>query len=388
MTEPDMTAPSPAVPPPLPDPVAAPVPSQSSPWSGIGAGLALGAVLGVGAATLDLFGMPPVERSALVTALGALLVVVAVALTTFVHELGHLAGGMLAGWTPHMLIWGPFKFVRERGGWRTERNRSLALAGGMALAVPGDANGGVRQTAMMILGGPVASLLLGVLCLAGSRGVVRAMAGTGDVPRVIAAEALLFAGLASLAAFAATLLMMQTGGFLTDGARLRRILRGGPTADRDRALMTLVGLSVSDRRPREWPRALVAHVRDARDGSPFDAIGPLFAFYHALDTGDPAGAHAAIALVHERMAVVPPAARGSYATEFAFYELAVRGDRARGRAWLDLHGETAFDDRLVRPMLLAMANGERTRALALAAEIEGRTGADRMRAELARAALG
>jgi hypothetical protein len=259
----------------------------------------------------------------------------------------------------------------------------------MALAVPDESNGGDRQAAMMILGGPIASLLLGVACLAASRSLLGALAsGTVTFGPLLAAEVLTFAGIASLGAFAVTMIPSRTGGFLTDGARLVRLLKGGPIAARDRAMMTLVGLSVSAMRPRDWPRTLVQGLSAARDGSPFDSIGPFFAYLAALDAADTSAAHAALTTVHERLETVPAAARGSYATEFAFYELAVRGDRERGRAWLDVYGETAFDDRLVRPMLVAVADGDRATARRLAGEIERRSGTDRMRAELVRAALG
>jgi hypothetical protein len=175
---------------------------------------------------------------------------------------------------------------------------------------------------------------------------------------------------------------MRTSGFLTDGARLLRLMKGGETARRDRALMTLVGLATSPVRPREWPAAVVRDADGDTDGSPMDAAGPVMSYLHALDLGDVAGAHAHLVRAAGRLAAVPPTARGSFATEMAFYELVVRGDAGRARAWLALDHASPFQDRLVRPVLDALLeDGGEARARALLPELADRSGIDRMRAE-------
>jgi hypothetical protein len=299
-------------------------------------------------------------------------------------------GGWIAGYQFNMLIWGPFKLWREQGRLHLGRNRSWSLAGGMALSVPRDTESDNRHAALMVAGGPVASLLLGavLLLLARTMGALDA-----SVVRSLAGVLALGAGFASLAVGVICLVPMRTSGFLTDGARLLRLARGGDTAVRDRAKMTLAGLATSSVRPREWPETVVRDVDATRDGSPLDAASPLLAYLHALDRGELAVAHARLCRVAESMHVVPPAARGSYDTEMAFYELVVRGDAASAAAWLARTKDSPFDDRLVRPlverMLRVMSGDEAAGAEVRAslAELGRRSGVDRMRVELVEAAM-
>ena len=84
-------------------------------------------------------------------------------LVLLAHETGHIVGGVSAGFRFQLLTVGPFTLVREDGRVRLRANRDLGRAGGIAvtLPVPGV---DVRRGAMrMIVGGPMASLVLGIL---------------------------------------------------------------------------------------------------------------------------------------------------------------------------------------------------------------------------------
>jgi len=385
-----MTAPAlPALPHPAPH--VANGPTSKRPIVGVLLGALAGALVGVAIAKSGILSLPKLSLGPVATVLFVLVVVAALSLVTLAHELGHVVGGWIAGYEFNLLIWGPFRLWREQERLHLGRNRSWSLAGGMALSVPRGAESDNRHAALMVAGGPVASFLLGAVLLwlgrstgaAPDAGVVRSLA------RVLS----LGAGIASLAVGVICLVPMRTSGFLTDGARLLRLARGGDTAVRDRAMMSLVGLATSSVRPRDWPAAAVRDVDATRDGSPLDAAAPLLAYLHALDRGELAVAHARLCRVAESLHAVPPAARGSFDTEMAFYELVVRDDAASAAAWLARTKDSPFDDRLVRPLverMLRLHSGDsaaRADVRASLPELGRRSGVDRMRVELVEAAL-
>jgi hypothetical protein len=53
-----------------------------------------------------------------------------------IHELGHVIGGRLAGYSFFMLTVGPFKWIREQKSVRFRWNFSLNTFGGLTLMAP------------------------------------------------------------------------------------------------------------------------------------------------------------------------------------------------------------------------------------------------------------
>ncbi len=78
-----------------------------------------------------------------------------------VHECGHLAAGLLAGWRFDLLVIGPLRLARESGGRvRLGWNRDPAMFGGAGGATPTRTTGLRNAMAMFVAGGPLASLLV------------------------------------------------------------------------------------------------------------------------------------------------------------------------------------------------------------------------------------
>ena len=94
-------------------------------------------------------------------------VLVAAFLAISVHEVGHALGGRLHGMRLSMLIVGPVHIQREadgRLGWRL--NRRLSLAGGVVSSVPTRTEGLRRAMLSFAAGGPVTSIVVGLLVFA------------------------------------------------------------------------------------------------------------------------------------------------------------------------------------------------------------------------------
>jgi hypothetical protein len=287
------------------------------------------------------------------------------------HEVGHLLGGWLAGFRFLLLIVGPLRLERTGNGLRLSLNRSLALAGGLAAALPTGSERLRQRTALMVAGGPLTSLLTGVPALLFSLPLSELQAKTG-VLAAWGAHALLTFGFTSIGIALITLVPGKTSGFLTDGARLLQLLRGGPTAERDAALSALGAASQAGQRPRDRDGALLDQALALEDASPFTTFAHLLASARALDRDEPALAHRHLSQALALASALPPTVRPLLALEAAWFEAAVRGDAAAGRRWLAAAGEGV----LVPP---------HSRQRALAAVLAGEGAHDEARAAAATA---
>mgnify|MGYP001381381839 CR=1 FL=1 len=212
---------------------------------------------------------------------------VALAGTIVIHELGHLLGGRLVGFRAFLLIVGPLRLERSTTGWRFAMNRSIALAGGLAGTAPTDTHRVRQRTAVVIAGGPIASLVTGVLALAWC-GALRPFDFDIATPyaRILLAVVLAAYGMGALGIGLITLVPGRSAGFRTDGAQLLTFLRGGAEGERAAALGALVGQSLSGVRPRDYSRALLDTAMQPEDGSAEELAAWQLALAAAVDAGD------------------------------------------------------------------------------------------------------
>jgi hypothetical protein len=109
-----------------------------------------------------------------------------------------------------------------------------------------------------VLGGPLASLLLSFV-------ITPALLIPHLPPNL--RFSLLLAGLTSLAITLATFVPHRTGGFVSDGARVLQLLRGGEAA-RLWCASAAAGAFATQLRPRDWPASLIPGLSGS--GEPFD----------------------------------------------------------------------------------------------------------------------
>ncbi|MCU0649762.1 MAG: M50 family metallopeptidase, partial [Gemmatimonadaceae bacterium] len=172
--------------------------------------------------------MPSLHLSTSQSALLLMVSCMALIGTIVVHELGHLLGGRLVGFRAFLLIVGPLRLERSASGWRFAMNRSIALAGGLAGTAPTDTHRVRQRMAVVIAGGPLSSLITGVLALAWCLSL-RPSEFDIATPfgRVLFAASLAAYGFGSVGIGLLTLIPGRTAGFRTDGAQLLTFLRGG-----------------------------------------------------------------------------------------------------------------------------------------------------------------
>lgn len=249
-------------------------------------------------------------------------------LTLALHEAGHAAGGRLVGFRFLLYIAGPLMIYRQGERIKLGLNRNLSLYGGLSASLPTDDRDLRRRMAVMIAGGPAASLLLGLLVVAG---VLVAGPPQAMFWRLVLAT---FAG-ASLLIGMITSLPMRSSGFNSDGARLLSLIRGGPAAERYIAVSAISAALLGGMRPRAWQPAWVERGLIEPDGSPDAVSAHLLAYTYHLDRGEPDLAGQRLDYVLAHAGEYPAAFRPELYQEAAFFHAWHRHDAAAGRAYLE-----------------------------------------------------
>ncbi|HVX41531.1 MAG TPA: site-2 protease family protein [Gemmatimonadaceae bacterium] len=275
--------------------------------------------------------------------------VLAAALMLTLHELGHVAGGLLAGWRLGSLFVGPLRLLRESDGLHVYWHRIFLMYGGAAIVVPRRWEPPAAQRGARILyvaGGPATSILIGI-------GLLLALHASGmharDVFRSDLGLVAVTAALASLGMGVGTLIPHRPGGGLrSDGLQLLTLLRasrapGGAWEPDPPTLHAIIQVQLLQTRPRDWEPALIEQI----------ARLPVvdretLAYFRALDRGDASAARDhlqraldAIATATTRTGRVQ---RRSLAFEAACFEAAWRCDADASRTWSDRGGSPRMVD--------------------------------------------
>lgn len=279
------------------------------------------------------------------------------------HELGHVLGGWSGGGKFLMYVVGPFMWRRTPAGIRFSWNRNVNLMGGMAACLPLDpAKVTPRRLAVMIAGGPVASLVLATGLLWVAAGLANAT-GT-SAGWIITQKLLWFTAALSLLIFLGTALPGTAGGFKSDGRRFLDLLRGDRRSDQEKALIALTTVALAGVRPANYDPVLVAQSIALRDGSLFDRYAHLTAYSHAADLADFARAQQYLDHVIAGEGQLVPFVRAAARCEYAWLLATQTPDAAAARAWLDSAGPLAFDPatRLRAEAAVLLAEGRRAEA--------------------------
>jgi hypothetical protein len=195
------------------------------------------------------------------------------------HEVGHLLGGFSRGMRFLLLIVGPFQWTRSPAGIRFKWVFNLGTMGGIAAATPDPSAPLAPQLKRLIIGGPLASLVLAVVGLALALGFEGRTGAYGVI-----------VGAMSLLIFLVTATPLRAGGFMSDGMQYLELRRGGAAVTERQVLLRLMGVSYAGVRPRDWEPQLVKDALAMQEAEPLRRVaGRIFALYHAMDRGDADG---------------------------------------------------------------------------------------------------
>jgi len=278
----------------------------------------------------------------------------AAVVTLVVHELGHLVAGLAVGFQFSLFAIGPLLIERTpmgriRLGW----NRVPSFFGGVAGTRPVRTDSLRPRFAVVVAGGPCANVLLAI--------AAAIALSWFPVPHGLLRVGLGWVRLLSAAIFLGTAIPLPNGPFVTDGLRFLRIVRRGPSSDRELSILALGAAEFGGLRPKDWDASLIERGLAIRDGSIYECQLHLYAYMHALDSGLLDAAKAS--LEHALSLQVPPFLRGPCSVEAAYFEAAHGGDPKRAR---ELLGSA-------RPRTFGVLESDRLRAQAAIAFAEGDT---------------
>lgn len=288
----------------------------------------LGAVVGalIGMAAVTLLESPVVWGAGVSFPAFLALVAGALWINVLVHELGHVIGGVRAGFEFRALAVWPLMFERGRGV-RWQRVPAL----GFAWLSPPPAQDLPLRMRRMVAGGPLAGFGFGLVCA-----LLGLLLEPGAVKGFLALSSLLAVALNGLSAWPSS-----AGGLMTDGARLLRLGRGSRTARAEAALLALTGLAMSGQRPREWPEKLLDDALAPQGAKSFDVASASLAFYAAFDAGDDLAAELHLSRAEELLPAVSEVLRTPVYLDRAFLE-ARRGNVVAARQALGYAKKSAF----------------------------------------------
>ncbi|MCB9689324.1 MAG: M50 family metallopeptidase [Alphaproteobacteria bacterium] len=281
-------------------------------------------------------------------------VVITLVVVVTVHEAGHVVAAWLCGGTLLSVRVGPFVVRRHPCGLRVALSVWRGPHAGAALCVRLGRAWSRRAFALVLLGGPAANLVFGLVMVGVATQMVR-----GSTPGFVAgtlAMASLLIGVLNVVPWSSIP--------IADGQRLLELARSTPTADQTLALYELTGIAAAGVRPSRWPAEAVARASQLGVTSPAGPAGHLLRAYHREDLGDLVGAAEDLLMV---IAVGPSPELRFTACCLAAHMLARDPARAaEARAWFEAAGPGGSDP----------ASHDLTRAVVLAAEGESAAAAE------------
>lgn len=174
------------------------------------------------------------------------LAVFSILLVIAIHELGHL----LAGWSQQFefryISVGPILFEKELDQLRFKWNKNFNTYGGFVICLPNDQVRLTKRFAVFTAGGPLASILYGLLLLLILRhSTINQEAVSGYFLHAFVLMNCVFTLCIGLLA----LIPMHTEGLTSDGGRLLNLLKGGPNAQIETTLLQYITLAAAGTRP-------------------------------------------------------------------------------------------------------------------------------------------
>ncbi|MGD0939185.1 MAG: M50 family metallopeptidase [Terracidiphilus sp.] len=172
-------------------------------------------------------------------------IVPAILIVTTLHEAGHAAVGRALGMKSRAFVVGPFQWRICDGQWRFQFLPVKFFSGGLTSQVPANSEFSRWKETWMIAGGPLASLLAGVVALsltltAAGKSYERFWEFFGLVATV------------SLGGFALNLIPGRSGVNYTDGAQIYQLLRGGSWAALHHLMNVADSMQVTTLRPKDF----------------------------------------------------------------------------------------------------------------------------------------
>ncbi|MBB5206230.1 Zn-dependent protease [Inhella inkyongensis] len=251
----------------------------------------------------------------------------------WLHEIGHLVAGRLAGFKARAMLVGRWQL--DFGPLRLSRSR-VPHPGGLALMSPHPEYTRRRDWALYLSGGVVINLLSAGLAL----GLAAQWRGWTLLLVLGFAAVSLVLGLVNL-------LPLRVQGFVTDGGHLLGLLRGSGDSEARLLCAALSAQGAGGSRYADWDPALLARAAQRAESADVRAMVSLLRAIHAEDRNEPEQAmrhygELADLLVSSQLSCVPVSLQGHYLLPVAGF-LASQGEVQAAQRWLEGAGSLMLD---------------------------------------------
>ena len=185
-----------------------------------------------------------------------------------VHEGGHVVAGLMQGWKFLLMVVGPIKLYRDDNDKvKLGLEKNILYWFGIGGTLPREkSEDNIRKYARILLAGPLASILFGLLC-----GI--SMLFDVTVFRAMMTFMPISMGVACL------IPSFKTGVLYSDGGRFLRIIKGGKTFAEEKALLDAVNLAQYDPDGR-YDEDDIRIMTESEDKS-FQYLGHYYAYLNA-----------------------------------------------------------------------------------------------------------
>jgi hypothetical protein len=207
---------------------------------------------------------------------------------TLVHELGHTSVGLALGMKLRVFYVGPFQWRCQGGKWVFKfAPQEILLTGGVTGVVPATREFPVWRHVAMIVAGPLANLVTGLLAfwIVFSTDMDTAGVGVG---------LLALFGAFSLATFALNLIPVRVANLYSDGARIYQFVSGGPWADFNRVQSLVISSLVTSVRPRDYEIDIIERASSKLTRGTQGMLLRVWACHYWMDHGQNENAVAAL----------------------------------------------------------------------------------------------
>lgn len=193
-----------------------------------------------------------------------------------IHELGHLIGGFSRGMKFLLFIVGPFQWIKTSDGIRFSLVFNLGSFGGLAAATPNPDQEFSPQMKRMVIGGPLASMLLTMVCVS-----------IGMLLPGKPGYYFYFVGGFSFLIFLVTAIPFRAGGFMSDGMQLLELMRGGVGVEERQTIINLMMQSMAGTRPRDLDQNVIDRMLQFESLDPMrQVIARFYAYLSKTDRGE------------------------------------------------------------------------------------------------------
>jgi Peptidase family M50 len=253
----------------------------------------------------------------------------AIWLVIAIHELGHLCAGLFQGFRMALYTAGLLGVRGTEHGVQFFLNTRINAMGGLASTLPTQLAEGAdlrKKFIRIVAAGPLASLVLsGVAAL----GVYQLMSAT--TPDTGTRYGLVLLGVTSFFSafiFLATIIPSRAGGFMSDGARLLSLMRGGAESKYEEATLTIAAYVGAGKLPGEYPETLVQQLMTRTPDNLLGLNGHFTAFLHYFDREDLHTAAPIADAIWQNISAAPPAFQHYYINDVAFFYAFMMKDKA------------------------------------------------------------